>query len=316
VGIAMHPEHAGDVETLIQRADVAMYVAKESHASHAVYSSAEDQFSPGRLSMVGELRRAIENGGLVLHYQPKAELETGEVSHVEALVRWEHAERGLIPPMEFIPLAEHTGLIKPLSDYVLEEALRQCREWHDGGLELTVAVNLSVRNLLDDELPDQIASLLAKWGVPAERLLVEITESTIMADPARALEVLSRLSDMGVGLAIDDFGTGYSSLTYLKRLPVDELKIDRTFIANMAADEEDAFIVRSTIDLGRNLGLQVVAEGVEDEESWNTLADLGCDFAQGYYLSRPVPAGDLARWLKGLEDSRAAEREAADEPTT
>jgi predicted signal transduction protein with EAL and GGDEF domain len=237
VGIALHPEHAADVDTLMHRADVAMYVAKEAHLGHSVYSADEDQFTPGRLAMVGELRRAIEDGGLVLHYQPKAELGTGEVSHVEALVRWEHPVRGLVPPMDFIPLAEHTGLIKPLSAWVLDEALRQCREWADQGIDLSVAVNVSVRNLLDDDLPRDIAGLLDRHRVPAGRLLVEITESTIMADPARALEVLSRLSDMGVGLAIDDFGTGYSSLTYLKRLPVDELKIDRSFVGNMAADE-------------------------------------------------------------------------------
>jgi diguanylate cyclase (GGDEF)-like protein len=310
IGIALHPGHAQDVETLIQRADVAMYTAKDGHLVHAVYSADADQFSPGRLSMVGELRQAIEGGGLVLHYQPKAELGTGKVTHVEALVRWKHPERGIVPPMEFIPLAEHTGLIKPLTEYVVDEALRQCREWEQAGLTLTVAVNLSVRNLLDEELPDQIAVRLANQGVAAERLLLEITESTIMADPARALEVLLRLSDMGVRLAIDDFGTGYSSLTYLKRLPVDELKIDRSFVANMANDEDDAMIVRSTIDLGRNLGMQIVAEGVEDEEAWNRLAALGCDFAQGYYLSRPVPADDLTRWLKGAADARAAERAA------
>jgi diguanylate cyclase (GGDEF)-like protein len=306
IGIALFPEHAADVGTLLQRADIAMYKAKETHAGHIFYSRELDHGHPSQLSMVGELRRAIEREELVLHYQPKAALGSGSVTHVEALVRWQRPEHGMVPPNEFIPLAEHTGLIKQLSAYVLNAALRQLRSWLDAGLDLGVAVNLSARNLLEADLPDQIADLLLARGIPAERLVLEITESTIMADPQRALGVLTRLSDMGIRLSIDDFGVGYSSLSYLKRLPVDELKIDRSFVAQMDSDEDDAFIVRSTIDLGRNLGLSVVAEGVETEAVWDELGVLGCDYAQGWFLGRPMPAADLAEWLRST--SAQAER--------
>jgi diguanylate cyclase (GGDEF)-like protein len=297
IGIALFPEHASDVATLLQRADIAMYKAKETHAGHVFYSQELDHGSPSQLSLLGELRRAIENEELVLHYQPKAALGSGEVTHVEALVRWQRPEHGLVPPAEFIPLAEHTGLIKQLSSYVLDAALRQLRGWLDSGVDLCVAVNLSARNLLEADLPDQIAELLLARRVPADRLILEITESTIMADPERALGVLTRLSQMGIRLSIDDFGVGYSSLSYLKQLPVDEIKIDRSFVAQMDDDEDDAFIVRSTIDLGRNLGLNVVAEGVETEAVWEELGELGCDYAQGWFLGRPMPAAELAEWL-------------------
>jgi len=297
IGIALFPEHASDVATLLQRADIAMYKAKDTHAGHVFYSQELDHGSPSQLSLLGELRRAIENEELVLHYQPKAALGSGDVTHVEALVRWQRPEHGLVPPADFIPLAEHTGLIKQLSSYVLDSALRQLRGWLDSGLDLCVAVNLSARNLLEADLPDQIAELLLARRVPADRLILEITESTIMADPARSLSVLTRLSEMGIRLSIDDFGVGYSSLSYLKQLPVDEIKIDRSFVAQMDDDEDDAFIVRSTIDLGRNLGLNVVAEGVETEAVWEELGELGCDYAQGWFLGRPMPAADLAEWL-------------------
>jgi diguanylate cyclase (GGDEF)-like protein len=298
IGIALYPEHAADVETLLQRADLAMYKAKDTHVGHTFYSQELDHGHPSQLSMVGELRRAIEREELVLHYQPKAALGSGSVTHVEALVRWQRPEHGMVPPNEFIPLAEHTGLIKQLSAYVLDAALRQLRAWLDAGLDLGVAVNLSARNLLEADLPDQISALLLTRRVPADRLILEITESTIMADPQRALGVLTRLSEMGIRLSIDDFGVGYSSLSYLKRLPVDEIKIDRSFVAQMDDDEDDAFIVRSTIDLGRNLGLSVVAEGVETETVWNELSELGCDYAQGWFLGRPMPAADLGQWLR------------------
>jgi EAL domain-containing protein (putative c-di-GMP-specific phosphodiesterase class I) len=221
-------------------------------------------------------------------------------------VRWHHPGRGMVPPDEFIPLAEQTGVIKPLTRWVLNAALAQCRRWRESGLDLSVAVNLSVRNLLDANLPDVIADLLGKHEIPPGELELEITESTIVADQVRTLDVLSRLNGMGVGLAVDDFGTGYSSLAYLKDLPVRELKIDRKFVNNMSEDGDDAFIVRSTIDLGRNLGLQVVAEGVETAEVWDQLASLGCDLAQGYYLSRPLPASELTAWLGTREQEIAA----------
>jgi diguanylate cyclase (GGDEF)-like protein len=297
IGIALFPDHGTDVQSLLQRADVAMYVAKEHPAGCEVYTRERDDYSPDRLTLLTELRRAIDRGELVLHYQPKVDLRTGEIHGVEALVRWEHAERGTIPPDEFIPPAQKTGVIGPLTMFVLDEALRQCRAWALQGLELCVAVNLSTRNLLDVHLPDTVGELLARWEVPPRLLELEITESTILADPVRAMQILSRLDEMGIRIAIDDFGTGYSSLAYLKRLPVDELKIDKSFIQGMEENENDAVIVRSTIDLGRNLGLRVVAEGVETAKAWSGLARLGCDIAQGYYLSRPVPAEELTEWL-------------------
>src|SRR6266508_2561405 len=298
IGVALYPEHAGTSEELLQRADIAMYVAKETHAGFVLFDPAQDQHSPRRLALLGELRRAIESDQLVLHYQPKVDAHSGRVLGVEALVRWQHPDHGLIPPGEFIPLAERTGLIGPLTHYVLDAALRQCQQWRQAGHELAVAVNISARRLLDVEFPDEVASLLARWEVPARLLVVEITESTIMADPDRALEILGRLDAMGVQLSIDDFGTGYSSMAYLKSLPVHELKVDRSFVTQMNSDSRDAVIVRSTIDLGRNLGLRVVAEGVEDQTTLQELDVLGCDAIQGYYVSRPVPPDDLIRWLE------------------
>jgi diguanylate cyclase (GGDEF)-like protein len=297
IGIALYPDHGGDVQSLLQRADVAMYVAKEHPAGCEVYTRERDDYSPDRLTLLTGLRRAIDRGELLLHYQPKADLRTGEILGVEALVRWRHPERGMIPPDEFIPAAQKTGVIGPLTMFVLDEALRQCRTWCLQGLELCVAVNLSTRNLLDLHLPEAVAELLARWEVPAGLLELEITESTILADPVRAMQILSRLDEMGVRLSIDDFGTGYSSLAYLKRLPVDELKIDKSFILGMDESENDEVIVRSTIDLGRNLGLRVVAEGVESAQAWSRLAQLGCNVAQGYFLSRPLPAEQLTQWL-------------------
>jgi diguanylate cyclase (GGDEF)-like protein/PAS domain S-box-containing protein len=297
IGIAIYPDDGEDVETLLQRADVAMYHAKEESAGWAFARDTAGRRDPARLTLVGELRRALEERELQLYYQPKATLANGEVNAVEALIRWNHPVRGLVPPADFIPLAQQTGIIKPLTLYVLDEALRQCREWLDDGLRLSIAVNLSTRNLLDVEFPIQIQGLLDRWQVEPALLELEITESTMLADPVRTKLILERLSAMGVRLSIDDFGTGYSSLAYLKRLPVDEIKIDRSFVMNMDQDEDDATIVRSTIDLGRNLGLEVVAEGVETEAIWDQLDNLGCTVAQGYYLSRPVPAEDLRAWV-------------------
>ncbi|HEX6675360.1 MAG TPA: EAL domain-containing protein [Actinomycetes bacterium] len=297
IGMAVYPDHAGEPDELLQRADIAMYVAKDTHAGFVLFDPSLDRHSPRRLALLGELRRAIEQGQLVLHYQPKVDAHSGAVLGVEALVRWQHPEHGLIPPAEFIPLAERTGLITPLTHYVLDAALHQCRDWRRAGHELAVAVNVSARRLLDLAFPDEVAATLATWGVPPELLIVEITESTLMADPTHALEVLGRLNDMGVQVAIDDFGTGYSSMAYLKSLPVHELKVDRSFVSQMTSSTRDAVIVRSTVDLGRNLGLRVVAEGVEDPATRDELDALGCDAIQGFYVCRPVPPDELLRWL-------------------
>jgi diguanylate cyclase (GGDEF)-like protein len=297
VGISLYPEHGLDVETLLQRADVALYLAKENRGSSTLYSAERDEYSPARLALVAELRRALDEHELVLYYQPKAQLADGAIAGVEALVRWNHPQRGLLAPAEFIPVAEHTGLIKEVTLYVLRQALQQLRLWEAEGLVLTVAVNLSARDLLDFDLPEVIGAILSDNGVAATRLELEITETVLLSDPMRARAILSRLSAMGVKLAIDDFGTGYSSLAYLKRLPVSEIKIDRSFVTNMNTDRSDAAIVRSTIDLGRNLGLTVVAEGVETEADWAQLKALNCNFAQGYHLSRPIPADEVAGWV-------------------
>jgi diguanylate cyclase (GGDEF)-like protein len=301
VGIAVAPEHGTTAEDLLQRSDVAMYLAKESSSHHAIYEQSADPYSARRLAMVSELRRAMNERELEVHYQPKATIASGAVAGVEALVRWNHPERGMIQPDDFIPIAEQTGLINRLTVYVLDAALRQCAAWRADGIDLAVAVNLSVRNIADADLPETVAGLLSDHRVLPSRLVLELTESTLMADPARAKDVLVRLNRMGVGISIDDFGTGYSSLTYLSELPVTELKIDRSFVKNMATSDGDAFIVRAAIDLGRNLGLRVVAEGVEDESVWRALAELGCDVAQGYYLSRPVPAAELVNWLQATD---------------
>jgi predicted signal transduction protein with EAL and GGDEF domain len=298
IGIVLYPDHGSDADSLIQRADVAMYAAKQSGSGYTIYTADQDQHSPRRLMLMAELRRAIEEDLLLLHYQPKVNLAAGGVCGVEVLGRWPHHELGAIPPDQFIPLAERTGLIKPLTGWVLDRALNQCRTWYQAGIEIPVAVNLSVRNLLNPQLPDQVAELLQHHGVPPGRLELEITESSIMADPERAREIVTHLNKMGVQLSIDDFGTGYSSLGYLKKLPVHWIKIDKSFVIHMVASESDAVIVQSTIDLAHNLGLKVVAEGVENQEVCDRLIDLGCDMMQGYYISRPLPADELIRWLK------------------
>jgi diguanylate cyclase (GGDEF)-like protein len=297
IGIALYPEDGEEVETLLRCADGAMYHAKEEQSGWAFYDRRYVRRATARLPLMGELRRALDQRELVLHYQPKAVLANGEVHAVEALVRWQHPERGLVPPDEFIPMAQQTGLIKPLTFYVIDEALRQCRSWLEDGLRLAIAVNLSPRNLVDAAFPTQVAALLQRWRIEPELIEFEITESAMLADPGRTKTILEQLSAMGIRISIDDFGTGYSSLAYLKRLPVSEIKVDRSFVMNMDDDEDDATIVRSTIDLGRNLGLDVVAEGVESQRVCDRLRSLGCTAAQGYYLSRAVPAPELRSWL-------------------
>jgi diguanylate cyclase len=290
IGMAIFPHHANDSDTLLQLADVAMYQAKANHSGCTVYASHRRQHDARRLVLASELRSAIEHGAIVAFYQPKADLRSQRITGVEALVRWEHPRYGLVPPDELIPIAEHTGLIGLLTEHVLRAALRQCEAWQALGFRLEVAVNLSVRNLMDKDLPDLVTNILSESGVPAQLITLEITEGTIMSDPVRTLQVLHRIAAMGISLAIDDFGTGYSSLSYLKRLPVHEVKIDKSFIHHMTSDDDDYVIVRSVIDLARNLRLAVVAEGVEDERTWLRLAELGCDSIQGNFLSRPLPA--------------------------
>ncbi len=299
IGLVLSGEHGQDTSVLLQRADIAMYVAKNQDLGVFVYDASSDGHSPSRLALLGDLRRGLERNELVLHYQPKVSISTGEVVGVEALVRWQHPARGMIFPDEFIPLAENTGLIGPLTRYVLDAALKQTREWVDAGRTLSVSVNLSARNLLDERLPLQVAELLAEHDVPAELLELEVTESAIMTEPVRAQHVLEMLSALGVRIAIDDFGVGYTSLGQLKTLPISELKIDRSFVMTMVNDRSNAVIVHSVVDLGHNLGLTIVAEGVEDQATLDELAGFGCDVAQGYHLARPMTGEAFDTWCAG-----------------
>ncbi|MDB5076453.1 MAG: hypothetical protein JWO42_2632 [Chloroflexi bacterium] len=290
IGIALSPDHGTDAGTLLRRADIAMSAAQNAHDGFAVYTGKQDLHSPDRLSLSGELRRAIELGQLFLEYQPQIRMSDRKMIGVEALVRWRHPVRGLIPPEQFIQLAEGTGAIKPMTIWVLKEAIRQCGEWRKEGHDLQVAVNLSTRTLHDANLASTIVDLLLEYLVPPNRLTLEITESAIMEDPSGAMVVLTRLSNMGIRLAIDDFGTGYSSLAYLQRLPAHCIKIDQSFVTHLADKANDAVIVKAIIELGHNLGQSILAEGVENQRALDLLAQLGCDAAQGYYLSRPISA--------------------------
>lgn len=298
IGAAVFPNHGTDGGVLMQHADVALNHAKTARSGYEFYDVEQDRHSSDRLALSAELRRGIKDDELVVYYQPQVDLRNGGLIGVEALVRWQHPKRGLVAPDEFIGIAESTGLIRPLTLKVLDTSLTECLRWEALGLKLSVSVNLSVWNLLDKRLASDIGELLERTGVAPNRLELEITESAIMNDPARALDALSRLSSMGVRLSVDDFGTGYSSLSYLKRLPVSALKIDRSFVMNMENDTNDAVIVRSTLDLARNLGLKTVAEGIETKPVMDELARLGCDVGQGYYISRPIPSTDLVDWAQ------------------
>jgi diguanylate cyclase (GGDEF)-like protein len=298
IGMACWPLHADDGDALLNRAEIAMFAGKRSGGSSGpqMYDPSIDVASAQSLTLMTELRQAVDRRELLLYLQPKLALQTGEVVGAEALLRWQHPLRGLVPPLQFIPFAEQTGFIRVLTLWVLEEAARQWQVLGDEGIDLHVSVNLSTRDLLDPDLPQKFETLLAKHAAPARAFCLEITESAIMEDPQRATGTLDRLSALGFKLSIDDFGTGYSSLTYLKRLPVDELKIDQSFVRNMQGDTNDAMIVRSTIDLAHNLGIRVVAEGVESAAVWDLLRELDCDQAQGYHMGRPMPLADFLTW--------------------
>jgi diguanylate cyclase (GGDEF)-like protein len=298
IGIAVFPEHGPDADTLLQRADVAMYMAKQEKSGFVVYDPKHDKHSPHRLTLMGELRHAIETDELILHYQPKVNIKSAQLTDVEALVRWQHPQHNLMSPDEFIPLAERTGLIKPLTMWVLNHAMQQHSNWRKTGLDIGIAVNVSAYGLLDLELPDLIAGLLASHGVAPERLKLEITETSIMVDQERSLQILTRLAEMGVDLSIDDFGTGYSSLSYLSKLPVSEIKIDKSFVMDMDENPKHEMIVRATIDLAHNLGLEVIGEGARSHEIYLQLEKLGSDAAQGEYISQPLSTEDFGHWIK------------------
>jgi diguanylate cyclase (GGDEF)-like protein/PAS domain S-box-containing protein len=298
IGIACYPEHAQDVQTLMRRADVAMYSAKSHGVGHEEYAASRDGHSRERLNLIGELPEAITDGQIVLYYQPKFDLLTGEIAGAEALVRWDHPEHGLLGPGAFLALAEHSGLMRPLTMHVLDQAIAQCARWQAEGRTLGIAVNLSGPDLLDRTLAVQIGALLRHWSVDPCRLQLEITETIVGADPVRVTEVLVSLRDLGVTLSLDDFGTGSSSLGYLRRLPVQELKLDKSFVIGMDEDEDGASIVRTVIGLAHDLGLRVVAEGIETSEVHRRLVALGCDQGQGFLLGRPMPADALTRLLR------------------
>ena len=308
VGIALYPQHGADAVRLVRHADLAMHQGKETGTHYTVYAPNSDEESPRRLALASELRQAIDKDELVLHYQPKIDLGSGQVCGAEALVRWLHPREGLIPPDSFIPLAEHTGLIKPMTDWVLAAALRQLSIWRQAGPHLPIAVNLSVRNLRDPDLIERVAGLLRAWSIDPGKLEVEITESAMMDDPKRALEALVRLRDLGIRLFIDDFGTGHSSLAYLKRLPVDAVKIDKSFVSDMLSSTDSEAIVRSTITLAHDIGLKVVAEGIEDQATWERLVALGCDTGQGYFISKPLECPQFETWLDVWPGARKTEK--------
>jgi diguanylate cyclase (GGDEF)-like protein len=298
MGIALFPEHGREGPGLLRHADVAMYTAKRRGGGIQLYSDDQDPHSAKRLGLKTELRAALENDELLLHYQPKVLLGDRHALLVEALVRWQHPTRGLVMPDDFVPFAEQVGLMRALTEWVLDAGLRQCRVWHDQGLPVSIAINLSMSNLHDHLLPESVRQAVEDAGLAPEWVKLEVTESTVMNQPQRVLRTLHELREMGFELSIDDFGTGYSSLAYLRRLPVNEIKIDKSFIREMTVNSSDDVIVRSTIELGHNLGLLVVAEGVEDAVAWHRLKELGCDAIQGYYIARPMAEGDASRWLR------------------
>jgi diguanylate cyclase (GGDEF)-like protein len=297
VGVALYPEHGTDAETLMQRADVAMYVAKERRTGLEVYARERDRHTRDRLELIADLRTAVAARELVLHYQPKVDLRTGAISGVEALLRWPHPIRGMVSPADFIPLAEQTGVMRPLTDFVLDEAVRQAAAWHAEGHQLDIAVNVSATYLLDGGLTNRVSTALDRHGLPASRLILEITEDVIMSDPERSRTAIQALADLGVRVSLDDFGTGYSSLGYLKRLPVAELKIDRTFVRDLAVDTADDAIVQTIAALGQRLGISVIAEGVECTDALERLTACGADGVQGFHFSPALPPEAFVAWM-------------------
>ncbi|MFP3982779.1 MAG: putative bifunctional diguanylate cyclase/phosphodiesterase [Desulfurivibrionaceae bacterium] len=302
IGIAMYPEHGGDSETLIQHADIAMYEAKRNDVTYTIFDSEQDQSAWNRLVLIGELREAIAKSQFFLHYQPKISARDGHIAGVEALVRWLHPRKGRINPEQFIPLAEQAGLSKHLTNWVLDNALKQAAEWHKAGISLSISVNLSVKNLHDLEFPYDVVNLLKKWDLDPSFLILEITESSMMMNPERVNRVVAHLEELGINLSIDDYGTGYSSLAYIRRFPAREIKIDKAFIMDMLHNEDNTVIVRSTIEMVHTMGCKVVAEGVEDEETRQMLVELGCDFLQGFHICRPLAADKFQSWLDSGTD--------------
>lgn len=298
IGEAFYPEHGITAKMLLQRADTAIFEAKKSAQHYALYNAQLDPYKPERLSMMGELRSGLDRGEFRLYYQPKIDIATEKITAAEALIRWIHPVRGFMPPDSFIPLAEQTGNIQKLTSWALDTAISQVAVWKKQGIDIKVAINLSARDLSNRHLPQEIETLMAKHGATISQLILEITESAVMEDPKQSMEVLSALNKMGATLSIDDYGTGYSSMSYLKSLPVQEIKIDKSFVMKLASNNGDEILVKSTIDLGHNLGLKVTAEGVEDRPSLDILKSHGCETGQGYHISKPVPAADFEKFYR------------------
>ena len=315
IGISFYPDHALDADTLLRHADVAMYASKETGTAFEVYDESIDTHKPELVKLVSQVRPAIDDGQFRMYFQPKVRLADGRVAGAEALIRWHHPTLGRLAPADFIPMVEKTVLLQPLTHWALNDVLRAWRRWSDEGIRIPVAVNVSPRTLLDQDFPQVVGDLLARWNVPPKFLRLELTENFLVADSGRSDAVLNGLSQVGVGLSIDDFGTGFSSLSYLKRLPIEEIKIDRSFVSQMMDRVEDFTIVRATVELGRNLGLRVVAEGVQDRDTFDRLGDFGCDEAQGFYIAKPLEPEDFWRWLSSREMSgETPEHTLADQP--
>jgi diguanylate cyclase (GGDEF)-like protein len=304
IGVAIYPDHGSDVSTLMSRADVAMYQNKKSEDDHTFYDRNHDSSAQHDLHLSSDLRYALDRDELVLQYQPKIALDRNSIAGAEALVRWKHPNNGIVSPDHFLPLAERSGLIVQITDWVITSALQQCKSWQQQGYDIPVAVNVSARVLRDAKFGERVENILERIAVTGELLEIEITENALISDIEEISPLLDRLSKLGISIAIDDFGTGYSSLSYLKTLPLDTLKIDKSFTLHMVEDENDAVIVRSTIDLAHNLGLKVVAEGVENRETIDNLLRLGCNMVQGYYFSKPCTAAEFITLLKKYVPTR------------
>jgi len=300
IGIAEFPTHGDNLDTLMRRADVAMYYAKKRNLKTAVYDVMQDQNSIERMSLLKELNHAIKSDGMELYYQPQVQMDGSHRLSVEALIRWNHPQKGMVFPDQFIPLAEDSELIIPMTWWVLETAMKQCAVWHQDGLPVCVSINISANFLQEEHVVERVAEFKRKYQVPDHVFALEITENTLMDDPHQASKTLAEINDMNIDVSIDDFGTGYSSLAYLKHLQLDELKIDRSFVMGMNEYKNDLVIVQTVVNMAHNLGLRVVAEGVENREDWERLAAMGCDFIQGYFISRPKPVAEISEWLRNF----------------
>ena len=297
IGISVYPQHGVTAQLLQQRADVAMYVAKRNKTGYEIYNQKYDEYSIGRLSLISDLRHAIDQNQLFMEYQPIIDINSGRVISVEALLRWKHPERGIINPDEIIPIAEQTGLINPITYWIFDTTAKFNKTLKDSGVNIKITINLSVYNLQESNFIENITNIFKENDISASNFIIEITESVMMTNPKKSIHVLNQLDELNIEIAVDDFGTGYSSLTYLKRLPLSKLKIDKSFIIDMINDDNDAIIVRSTIDLAHNLGMQVIAEGIEEKESLELLKILGCELGQGYFISPPRNGADLEKWI-------------------